>query len=218
MLIYAIIISAAGCGIMFGTFSFLKKRVSVSVGAERAALEEQIAEITESLSTIVRYKEGYVSTPQYDGIASQLDSLAKDLEGEKEKLKDIEGRLDGAQKNVEEKETHQQEIKSAKEEDEIKLEELLNAYEEVSSESISLEQKLAQSLKNLDDMKSNVELTQEQQLMVDELSNALVNAGSRLRDLITEYQTVNERLEMLKEQHTDLEEEYTRLVEQQLGE
>jgi hypothetical protein len=38
-----------------------------------------------------------------------------------------------------------------------------------------------------------------------------------LRDLIIDYQGLNERLDNLKGQHADLENEYTKLVEQQLG-
>ena len=52
----------------------------------------------------------------------------------------------------------------------------------------------------------------------EDLNRALSDGGALLRDLITEYQSVNERLDMLRIQHEDLEEEYTKLVEQQLGE
>ena len=63
-----------------------------------------------------------------------------------------------------------------------------------------------------------IELTAEQQQVLEELSNTLTEAGSRMRDLLTDYAMVKERLDGLNGQHHDLEEEYTRLVEQQLGE
>jgi predicted nuclease with TOPRIM domain len=61
-------------------------------------------------------------------------------------------------------------------------------------------------------------MTQSQREMFLGLQSTVEEAGARLRDLLMEYQTVNERLNMLRQQHSDLEEEYTRLVEQQLGE
>ena len=81
----------------------------------------------------------------------------------------------------------------------------------------SLEQELAASLKELDALVVDVPMTPDQRTVFQELLNALTAAGSRLRDLITDYQAVQERLESLKLQHNDLEDEYTRLVEQQLG-
>ena len=94
----------------------------------------------------------------------------------------------------------------------------MEGYDSCASESVALEQRLAQSLKNLDSIIDQLQLTQAQKASLTDLSNAATSAGGRLRDLITEYETLNERLKTLTQQHQDLEEEYTKLVEQQLGE
>jgi predicted nuclease with TOPRIM domain len=73
-------------------------------------------------------------------------------------------------------------------------------------------------MKSLDAILSELNLTQDQRKHLSDLSETLTSAGGRLRELLTEYQTVKERLDMLTQQHADLEEEYTKLVEQQLGE
>ena len=83
---------------------------------------------------------------------------------------------------------------------------------------MQLEQQLANSMKNLDQLMNDVQLSETQRALLDDLSSALSGAGERMRDLLTEYNTVHERLELLQQQHRDLEDEYTRLVEQQLGE
>ena len=73
-------------------------------------------------------------------------------------------------------------------------------------------------MKNLESILGEVTLTDDQKAELDKLNDALSSAGENMRTLITEYESVNERLKMLREQHEDLEEEYTKLVEQQLGE
>jgi predicted nucleic acid-binding Zn-ribbon protein len=108
-------------------------------------------------------------------------------------------------------------MKSSKEEDENRLGEIMTAYDSYCSQSVSLEHELAASLKNLDTMIVEVPMTADQKAVFQELSNALTSASSRLRDLFIDYQAVHERLEGLKAQHADLEEEYTKLVEQQLS-
>jgi predicted nuclease with TOPRIM domain len=67
-------------------------------------------------------------------------------------------------------------------------------------------------------MLSELQLTLDQRAVLEELNNALISAGSRLRELLTEYSSVNQRIQALQQQLKDLEDEYTKLVEQQLGE
>ncbi|MCB0336767.1 MAG: hypothetical protein KDD62_10695, partial [Bdellovibrionales bacterium] len=145
------------------------------------------------------------------------DALS-DLEREKLSLKDIENKLDNSQKSVEQREIEQQDLKTSQETSEDKLQELMGSFASISEEATKLEAQLADALKALDNIQSTVEITPDQKATIDELTAALEEAGSLLRDLLMEYQALNERLEMLQTQHDDLEDEYTRLVEQQLGE
>jgi archaellum component FlaC len=66
-------------------------------------------------------------------------------------------------------------------------------------------------------MTSELQMTPDQQAVFSELSNALTSASAQLRDVIVDYQNAYERLESLRSQHKDLESEYSKLVEQQLG-
>jgi chromosome segregation ATPase len=213
--VIVLIASLAGLG---GFFILLSRS---SGSATKALADESLKKISESdqqIAELLKSKDSYIGANQFDFIRKQAGEILASLEGERSRLKEIEQKLDGAQKLVETKEAQQQEIKSAKEEDLVKLQELLVNYEDISRESMELEQKLASSLKNLDSILTEVEMTQSQREMFLGLQSTVEEAGARLRDLLMEYQTVNERLNMLRQQHSDLEEEYTRLVEQQLGE
>ncbi|MBN8550582.1 MAG: hypothetical protein J0M12_14800 [Deltaproteobacteria bacterium] len=204
-------------GAIFASVVLLKRRLLSSTSSGKETLLLQITETTAAARELLKFKDSYAAKGQLEYVANLLGGAQTDLEREKGALKEIESKLGTAQKLVEEKEGKQQDIKSAKMEDELKLQELLSNYENLSTEAIALEQRLAASLKNLDSMMDEIELTQDQKGVLQEMSNALTNAGARLRDLLTEYEQVHQRLEALRQQHVDLEDEYTKLVEQQLG-
>lgn len=212
----AIIISAA---VYAAAYFALKKKAGGSIKEE---LDDKVRAIQEAISAnsqAVSASMPLRSKAQYETLLLKLEESKVSLSAEKENLKQIESKLVTVQKNVEAKEVHHQEMKTSKEEDDAKLSELLAGYESISQESIELEQKLAESMKSLDAIMDSIPTTNEnQKAVIQELSDTLTNAGSRMRDLLTEYNLVKERLDALNQQHIDLEEEYTRLVEQQLGE
>lgn len=205
-------------GLIFGAMVVLRRSVATTLGGSREKVLGEIAVVTQRLNELIKFKDGYAAKGQLETLTQQASQLEQSLGQEKNALLEIEKKLDVAQKNVEGKEAQQQEMKSAKEEDERKLQGLLDAYQSTADEAVALEQRLASSLKNIDKMKEQLTLTSDQRAMIDNLSSSLENSGGRLRDLLMEYASVNERLVQLTQQHTDLEEEYTKLVEQQLGE
>jgi chromosome segregation ATPase len=181
-------------------------------------LQQEITSLNKKLAVLQTAVNSYGSKEQFEQISSQKESAQADLAKYKNELIEAEKKLQKAQKDIELKENEQQDLKLNKTVDENKLQELMASFADMSSESEALEKKIAQSMDNLDNLKTELKLTQEQAEMLERLANALSTAGSLLRDLIGEQQGVSERLNMLESQHNDLEEEYTRLVEQQLGE
>ena len=215
--IIALVLVAVCSAGAFGS-SLAYKKFAASGGSTAVAERNQTIEtITEKLSGLSKFEESYATRPQFAFIKGELDDVKAAFAKQSQTLKEIEGSLSVAQKKVEEKETQQQELKTLKEEDETKLIDILTVFETLSQESMSLEQELAQSLKNVEEMLAGTTLSNEQRGILTEFNEALLSASSRLRDLVTEYQVVRERLEGLQGQFKDLEEEYTRLVEQQLG-
>jgi chromosome segregation ATPase len=218
MIIYVLIAAGISTLIFIAALVMLKKKAGGSISQD---IETKTGEIN---SIIADTKESFEkasalgSKAQYESLVLKLEETKTNLAKEKENLKVIESKLVNVQRTVEEKEAHHQTMKTSKDEDDNKLTDLLANYENISNESVELEQKLAESMKNLDSILAAVPMNDIQKAMLQELSDTLTNAGSRMRDLLTEYNLVKERLDTLKLQHNDLEEEYTRLVEQQLGE
>jgi chromosome segregation ATPase len=132
-------------------------------------------------------------------------------------LKDVSDRIQSVRADVERREAEQQELRALKAEDEEAIAQVIAAYNEFSTESVALEQKLAESLRSLDAMSGEIKMNADQRAVFAELSNALTSASAQLRDVIIDYQNANERLEGLRVRFADLEKEYSRLVEQQLG-
>lgn len=202
----------------FGGALFLAKhRVGKASGAATAEVLGKVEIVTGKLKSLLPYTKSYTSKKLLEQIASKIEEVQVNLATEHQKLGELEKKLEIAQKDVETREAAHQEIKSAKAEDEEKLTKIMEEYEQISSDSIALEQRLASSLKNVDQMMVEVKMTEEQKAVLSGLSEALTNAGGQLRDLITEYKMIQDRLKALTQQAEDLEEEYTRLVEQQLG-
>jgi chromosome segregation ATPase len=159
----------------------------------------------------------FASKGQVQTLITQAQRFIKALEEQRDKLQQTEARLRKAQEEVIGRELSQQEIKTARQEDEKKLVEVMANYQDFSSQSVTLEHKLAQSLRQLDTMIVENPMTADQRALFQELSNALTAASAQLRDVIVDYQAVYERLDALRSQHADLEKEYTKLVDLQLG-
>lgn len=217
MLFITLISFLISVGLVAGAIFTFKKKLSNSEGAEKSVLQEGIETKTKEFEKLISKVSEFCSKGQVENVGKQLEEVLAQTKLEKDNLKVIEKKLEEAQKNVDAKETHQQEIKSSKENEEELLIQLSADYEKLSQESVELEKQLAESLKYLDTISSEVQMTAEQEVYVKELANTMQSAGARLRELLSEYESVHERLEGLRQQHVDLEEEYTKLVEQQLG-
>lgn len=215
--IVTIVASLAGAAALIVGTLHLRKSAGAADTSGIDALSAEIAQRQDALEDMAARAKTLAPRSQFEALLNQLEEVNSEIANENWRLKEIESKLDNAQKLVEAKESEQQEVKSAREDDERKLAELMESFQSMSDESIALEQRLAASMKNLDQILSELDLNDDQKAMLNELSEALLAAGSRLRDLITEYGNVNERLKALKQQHSELEEEYTKLVEQQLG-
>lgn len=179
----------------------------------RAESEKLENEMVSLLSDINRF----ASKGQVQTLIAQTQRFIKALEEQRDKLQQTEARLKKAQEEVIGRELSQQEIKTARQEDEKKLVEVMSNYQDFSSQSVTLEHKLAQSLRQLDAMIVENPMTADQRALFQELSNALTAASAQLRDVIVDYQAVYERLDALRNQYADLEKEYTKLVDLQLG-
>lgn len=202
----------AALGVVWG-----KKAAPGSSDEEMAALRETARELENKLVETLSDNHKFASKGQIASLARQTENFRATIAEQKALLSTIRERLDNARADVDAREKAQQEIRTMKEEDESAIVEVVANYDRFSSESVTLEHTLAESLRTLDAMASEIQMSPDQQAVFHELSNALTATSAQLRDVIVDYQNAHERLENLRRQYQDLENEYTKLVEQQLG-
>jgi chromosome segregation ATPase len=194
-----------------------KKMSPGASNEEMANLREQSRQLEEQLIEVLSEKDRFASKSQISSLMRQTESFLTTIAEQRSLLDTITQRLEKARVGVEERELAQQEARAMREEDEVVIAQVTSNYTHFSTESVTLEHTLADSLKTLDVMTSELQMTADQQAVFSELSNALTSASAQLRDVIVDYQNAHERLENLRSQHRDLEAEYSKLVEQQLG-
>ncbi len=200
-----------------GMVGYIFKLLHSANNSERDAAYQQIKDMENNIQSSLKSSEQYASKQQLETLTKMLEQLQKDLKTAENGLTELEDKLNKAQEEVEQKEAQQQDMKSSNEKDEAALTELLTSYEDISNKSMELEKRLADAMEELDRMMKELELTPDQRGVLEELSEAMSSAGALLRDLITEHNAINERLADMRQQQLDLEEEYTKLVERQLG-
>ncbi len=181
-----------------------------------AKVREESRELENKIVEVLGADSSLASKNQLVFLRKKIEDYRQALESQRTSREALEKKLGTAHDDVIARETAHQEIKSVKQEDEETLQTVVNNYNDISSESVSLERRLADSLKTIDKMSAEVALTADQKAVFEALSNALTNASAQLRDVIVAYQNVYERLQAIQGQYTDLENEYIKLVELQL--
>lgn len=214
-LIIAIIIAAIA---LIGISIFILKNISVDNSSSQEELINEIKKSEKALVQFVKNKDYYASKLQMKTLVKMIEEIGAGLKGAQDELKEIEIKLDTQQETIERKEAQQQELKSINLNDEERLKVLLSSYGSISQEATDFEHRIGVALKKIDELVQDPSLDANQKDVAEKLAKVLGSTGSLLRNLITEYGSINSRIEQIVQQQTDLEDEYTRLVEQQLGE
>lgn len=212
--IFAIIVSI---GLPTAAYIFGRREGHGLSDEEMANLREQARDIETKLVETLSENHKFASKGQIASLSRQTENFRTTIAEQKAILETISERLTKARADVEVREQEQQEIRAMKEADESAMAQVVANYDQFSTESVTLEHKLADSLRTLDAMTSELKMTPDQRVVFQELSNALTATSAQLRDVIVDYQNAHERLENLRSQYQDLENEYTKLVEQQLS-
>lgn len=194
------------------------RRLGFQGSDEQAAqLRQEAAELETKLIEILSNIDKFASKAQLALVMKQSEAFKQAIQEQQAALNSIVERVDKSRSDVQKRENELQELRAISEEDQVAITQSIASYSESSAESLSLEQKLAESLRTVDAMASEIQMTADQQAVFTELSNALTQASAQLRDVIIDYQNANERLTNLFSRFTDLENEYSKLVEEQLA-
>jgi chromosome segregation ATPase len=216
---YLVLIVTLGLSVALvaAAFVFGKRAGFQSSDDEMIALREESNTLENKLVETLSENDRCASKGQLESLNEQTNNFLEAMSKQRQLLESITERLDKTRADVERREVEQQETRALKEEDDSAIQATLASYNESSTESLALEQKLAESLRSLDSMSGEIKMTADQQAVFQELSNALTQASAQLRDVIIDHQTANDRLSNLRARFSDLEKEYTKLVEQQLA-
>ena len=195
----------------------LGKRLSGVESDEGVAILREESRVLETkIIDLLAGEEDLVSKEQLAALRRKSTEYRIAVESQRTSRIELEHKLTTAHADVIARETAHQEIKAEKQDDEVTLQAAMSNYSDISTESVSLERRLAESLKTIDKMSTEIAMTEDQRAVFESLSTALTNASAQLRDVIVAHQNVYERLEALRSQYTDLEAEYIKLVELQL--
>jgi chromosome segregation ATPase len=214
ILVVAALLAVAGpiIGYMLG------RRLGFQASDDQAAqLREESGQLEAKLVETLSNVDVFASKAQLAFIKSQSETFQQAIREQQAALNTLVERVDKTRVDVQTRENDLQELRAVSEEDQVAITQSLASYSESSAESLSLEQKLAESLRTVDAMANEIQMTTDQQAVFSELSNALTQASAQLRDVIIDYQNANERLSSLHSRFTDLENEYSKLVEEQLA-
>jgi chromosome segregation ATPase len=212
-----IILSIISAATIIGFIFLIKSKTNSGIGQERKELKQTLAQLDEDLNVLGKQSNQLISKKQLEGIREKRAKLAEQVTEARALLIDLEAKLKSTQDSVKEKEEKQQALKAAKIEEENKLADVVASYEVLSGESVKLEKNLAESMRQLDSLENEVQMTDKQKDALHKLSAVLSGAGERMRELITEYEAVHQKVVELQKQYVDLEDEYKRLVEQQIS-
>jgi chromosome segregation ATPase len=206
------------CAGVYAAIYFVKSKASGRRSKEViGALVKEFNTTQEALIKKLDKTDNLASAKQIAAVQAQISAVESSIAHERAQLAKVEETLAKSQLSVEERENNHQNMKIAKVDEDDRIQQLLEKHESLSAESIQLEKELAESMKNLDSLLSEAGMSEAHKGMLRELQTTLEAAGARLRELISEYESVKTRVDTLRLQHIDLEEEYTRLVELQLG-
>jgi chromosome segregation ATPase len=218
--ILAVIAPIVTAGVLFAALGNLTRKFKKGEGdAPRNILElqEEIQCLDDALSATIIKPADYVSRAQFEYASESLAKLESAVEASRSELKAIEADLEVLQSEVEGREIKIQSLKGSKEEEAKLLQQIGQEFQLLNSEAEDLRSNLTNSLEDIKKLESELTLTQAQIEQLVEFQNIVTNTVSRLKELSVEGQEVERRLKVLSQQYRSLEEEYTKLVEQQFA-
>lgn len=217
-----ILITSILTGILFSGGVYLLNRIlssgqGDSVATEVVEREQEAAELEKNLEAALNYGESM--SPLSDSLAKEeeIQTLLEQLAGEREKLSALDKQVEGLQQTVEQEEAAHNELKKGKEEAVELAHSVAARKDELHAEFARLEGELEQSLAQLSALAGEVSLTAEQQTALNKINTALERGRAQLNTLNEIYTQAETRFLNLEIQYSELEREFTKLVEKELS-
>jgi chromosome segregation ATPase len=192
-----------------------------NIVAKRSQSEDSLSlntqNIINKLLSEINHIDKLASVKQKLSLEQTITALNNSIITEQNELIRIEQLLSTRQHEVEDREIKIQSVKTANEEEIEALKNLSENLENLTNESAELEESLEGSLNDLNRLGSEIEMTREQRAKLDDYSSTLEQARKNLQELAYEAQESERRLKLLSQQFNSLEQEYSKLIEQQFA-
>lgn len=199
------------------SFIVIKSKFTSGSTSELESLVAQLDSKEKELEQVLGSAEGLWSRKQLETIVNTSAEIKRQILNNKSEISNTESKLATAQTLVDEKEKRHQGLKVAKQEDIDSLNKISTDGPALAERASALEKELAKFYKSFETTLADTSLNPLVRELVTELFNCVSNAADRVRGLIIEQKSLTERIKSLQEQQTELEGEYTVLVEKNLS-
>lgn len=204
-------------GLTISSKVIAKKASSTGSSAEVKVFETSIEALNQNIDKAIAYATTLVPLSEYTDLVKKKDEFEDTLANAKNKLETLESRLSEIQGKVSVEELNHSSLKKGREE----AIDLANSIREKKAQLESEQKRLSEELNNsknqLDILSNEMNLTPEQEAGLNQIKTALKNSQEQLNSLSQTYKQSSTRFATLHGQYSDLEKEFTKLVEKDLS-
>ena len=194
-----------------------KKASSSGSGKEVREIELKISSIDENITKALDYATNLLPLSEYNELIKRKNEFDDNLTNERTKLDLLEAKLSEIQTKVTAEEESHSNLKKGREES-INL---ANSIKEKKAQLEANQKRLSEDLNNsrtqLNVLSSETKLTPEQEIGLNLIKTTLSNSQEQLNALSQTYKQSSTRFATLHGQYSDLEKEFTKLIEKDLA-
>jgi chromosome segregation ATPase len=216
-LIFSLILIAP----LFYGLKFLIKKVYTQTTSESSTkipeINIQITKSDDMIHEDLSYTQGLLPLSDALKRKEQEQNLKNELIKSEKIIFELEKNLSALKSEVDETQNEYNKVKKGKESGDAISENIKTRKNELKNENDSLQKNLLESLNGIESFSKSTRLNQNQEAGVKMIIGNIQDANKHLETLINSYNQSSSRFLNLYEQYSDLEVEFTRLVEQELS-
>lgn len=203
--------------LVLATKSISKKASISGSGPELKSANLEISTFDKTIADALSYASQLVPLSLYRDLINKKDAFEDNLQTEKNKLEELESKLSEIQSKVAKEELSHSNLKKGREEAIDLANDIKERKAQLEAEQKRLNDELLNSMNQLTVLSGEMNLTPEQEMGFNKIKTALKNSQEQLTSLTQTYKQASGRFATLHSQYSDLEKEFTKLVEKDLA-
>ena len=216
-----------GVSLGLGALLFLALTVASKMIANKASVTGSSAEVklidssidalNKNIEAALSYANNLVPLSNYTELVKKSEEFENNLATERSKLELLDAKLAEIQKKVTIEEQNHSSLKKGREDAIDLATSIREKKSQLEAEQKRLNEELTNSRNQLDVLSNEMNLTPEQEIGLNQIKAALKNSQEQLGSLSQTYKQSSTRFATLHGQYSDLEKEFTKLIEKDLG-